>query len=192
MSKSARRSVLVTAIVLLGIATPLGVWMTATPVTSGFTDSVELGENKLGAGRLDLGAPQSGVTISATHVAPGDQIATELYLDNRGDLALTYTLTATVEGSELAPWTTWWLSEPGRAGCDDGKQITPPAVMTGIGTDMTAGMAAPRPVAAGGNDILCLHGQVGLEAPNSMQGKRIALRVDAMAVHDPSSDATTS
>ena len=172
-------------LLLSAVAAPTVVWLSAGSSQSAFTDVEELGENRLGTGRLDIEVGTATVTMTGTHVAPGDRLDGMIELVNAGDLPLTYTMEARVDGADLAPWVRWWLVEPVGTSCQQSSQITDPTVIAAatsielIGTD-----PGPRSVAAGSSDILCVLAEVAVETPNSVQGRTVGIDLDIFAAHD--------
>ena len=189
MSESRRRRSLLGVLLLIALAAPIAVWVSVQPAQSAFTDVEEVGENRLGAGRLDLEVGESSILLSADNIAPGDVIDGRLELKNAGDLSLEYSIVATVEGSDLAPWLTWWLTDPVGVDCASGRAITPPTVIAdGTSMNLLGSARGPRLVAAGALDPLCLVAELRLDAPNSVQGRSVGVELDITAQHVPELD----
>ena len=182
---TSRRQLAMFALLLSAVAAPTVVWLSAGSSQSAFTDVEELGGNRLGSGRLDIEVGTSSVAMTGTHVAPGDRLDGRIELVNAGDLPLTYTMAARVDGVDLAPWVRWSLVEPVDISCEQSSQITDPTIIADatsielIGTD-----PGPRSVAAGSSDVLCLRAEVSLDTPNSVQSRTVSIELNIFAEHD--------
>ena len=188
MSTSRRRLAPI-ALLLFTSAAPALVWLSASPSQSAFTDVEELGENRLGTGRLDIEVGTTSIALSADNAAPGDRLDGRIELVNAGDLPLRYTIVARVDGADLAPWVSWWLAEPVGVSCQQSWRITVPTIIAnGTSIEVIGTYPGPRSVVVGSRDVLCLFAEVRSETPNSVQGRSVDIQLDIFAEHDLEAD----
>lgn len=186
MSGPRRRLSLLVPLLALAGAIPVAVWLWAQPSQSAFSDVEEVGENRLGTARLDLGIGDATIAIEADAVAPGDRLDARIALDNDGGLPVRYRILATAQGAELAPWVSWWLAEP--TGTDCGRPIaltSPVSIAHGTTVELIGGEPEDLPsIEPADSKSLCLIADVSIDSPNSVQGRHIDLEIDVFAEHD--------
>jgi len=186
------KKIIAIALVLLIIAlTPLWLWWRASQTAAAFSDSEVLESNHLGAGTLDLEVGEDTATFAVENMAPGDVLSGQLELMNAGTLPLTFVVSGTSDGDELASWLRFdvWRSDaicrpdsPGVLIASD-VTLTPRAsILIGDVADVTSSPAAR--LAVDESTIVCLGAHLLLEAPNAVQGRRSEVDLVVSAVHD--------
>ena len=186
------RKLIAIALFLLIIAlTPLWLWWSASQTTAAFADSEVLETNHLGAATLDLEVGDDTVTFAVENMAPGDVVSGQLELMNAGTLPLTFVVSGTSDGDELAAWLrfdVWRSSTTCRPDSPEvliASDITlTPRASTLIGDSAIATSSPASRLAVGESVIVCLGAQLLLEAPNAVQGRRSEVELVVDAVHD--------
>lgn len=155
------RLLLTVAVVLVGMAT-----MTVTSLAL-FTDSATVGSNSFASGTIDITATPATAVVTATAMAPGDQVTSPLTVANAGNLEFRYALTSTTDENTLASELVLTVKS-GVSACDNAGwaasgitlysgvlgNTTPVAVFG----DATPGPdAGDRVLAAAGSEVLCVN-----------------------------------
>jgi len=155
------RLLLTIAVVLVGMAT-----MAVTSLAL-FTDTETVGSNSFASGTIDITATPATAVVTATAMAPGDQVTNPLTVANAGNLEFRYAVTSATDENILASELVLTVKN-GVTTCDDGNWTTDgttlysgplgntaPIVIFG---DATAGAdPGDRVLAASGNEILCFN-----------------------------------
>lgn len=145
-----------------------------------FTDQETVTGNSFSTGTIDLVATPATAVVTATDMAPGDQVTAELDALNNGTLELRYSATSTTTEDTLAAELVLTVKS-GVSTCDDANWTADGAVLysgvlgtTGTTTvfgDATQGAdAGDRVLAAGANEPLCFNVTLPLAANNAAQG----------------------
>ncbi len=145
-----------------------------------FTDQETVGANAFSTGSVDLVAAPATAVLTATDMAPGDQVTNNLNVSNSGSLEFRYSMTSTTTEDTLAAELVLTVKS-GVTTCDDANwQATGSVLYSGVlGTaatinvlgDPTQGaQAGDRVLAAAANENLCFNVTLPTSAPNSVQG----------------------
>ncbi len=145
-----------------------------------FTDQATTTGNAFSTGTIDIAATPTSAVVTASNMAPGDQVTATLNIANSGSLELRYSATTTTTEDTLAAAMVLTVKS-GVTTCDDANWATDGTVVyTGVlGTVATTAMigdatqgsqAGDRVLAAGADEDLCVNVTLPLAAPNSVQG----------------------
>lgn len=155
------RLLLTVAVVLFGMAT-----MAVTSLAL-FTDTASVGGNAFATGTIDITAAPALAVVSASAMAPGDQVTNPLTVTNSGNLEFRYALTSTTDEDVLAAELVLTVKS-GVTTCDDANWTADGTVLysgrlgsTGTDAilgDVTAGQqTGDRVLAASGAEVLCFN-----------------------------------
>ncbi|MDH3303496.1 MAG: SipW-dependent-type signal peptide-containing protein [Acidimicrobiia bacterium] len=145
-----------------------------------FTDQQAVGGNAFTTGSVDLVAAPATAVVTASAMAPGDQVTAPINVDNSGSLEFRYSLTSTTDEDTLASELVLTVKS-GVATCDDTNwQATGAVLYSGVlgstGTINVVGdpavgtQAGDRVLAAAANENLCFNVTLPTGAPNTAQG----------------------
>lgn len=145
-----------------------------------FTDQVAVPGNAFATGNVDLTATPATAVVTASVMAPGDQVTATLNVDNTGSLEHRYSMTSQTTEDTLAAELDLTI-KVGVTTCDDANWATDGTVLyTGpLGTtgtalilgDPTSGDdAGDRTLAAGADEDLCFNVTLPLSAGNPFEG----------------------
>ena len=186
-----RRLIAIALLLLIIALTPVWLWWRASQTTAAFADSEVLETNHLGAATLDLEVGDDTVTFAVENMAPGDIVSGQLELANAGTLPLTFVVSGTSDGDELANWLRFdvWRSDAICRPDTPGVLITSDVTLTPRASNLIGDLAdatsspASR-LAVGESTIVCLGARLLLEAPNAVQGRRSEVDLVVYALHD--------
>ncbi|MEM9615902.1 MAG: TasA family protein [Actinomycetota bacterium] len=145
-----------------------------------FTDSESVAGNTLGTGTIDLTASPASAVLTATDMAPGDQVTAPVTVTNSGSLEFRYALSSVTTENALAAELVLSVKS-GVTTCDDANWGADGTTLyTGVlgttGTTAVLGSNAQgadtgdRVLAAGANEILCFNVTLPLSTGNSAEG----------------------
>jgi hypothetical protein len=163
-------------------------WTATQRSSAAFADSEVFSGNHLGAGTVDISIGDDTVRFAAVNMAAGDVATGQLDLINGGTLPLRFTLSASIDGSqlgdvlELVAWTgaaTCPPAPPASAGRWWPLGAPPPEPEAGRVETPTSGRLAP-----GESSLLCMRAELPMSAPSSVQGQRLDLLLTVDAEHD--------
>ena len=146
-----------------------------------FTDQEAVSGNAFSTGSVDLVATPATAVVTASAMAPGDQVTAPLDIANSGSLELRYSATSTSTEDTLAAELDLTI-KTGVTTCDDANWAADGTVIyTGpLGSTSTIGLfgdptqgaqAGDRVLAAGANEVLCVNVTLPLSATNASQGQ---------------------
>ncbi len=145
-----------------------------------FTDQQAVGGNAFTTGSVDLVAAPATAVVTASTMAPGDQVTAPINVANSGTLEFRYSMTSTTDEDVLATELVLTVKS-GVTTCDDANwQATGTVLYSGIlgstgtinvvGDPATGAQAGDRVLAASANENLCFNVTLPTSAPNSAQG----------------------
>ena len=146
-----------------------------------FTDSEDVTGNAFATGTVDLTATPATAVVTATNMAPGDQVTAPLDVANSGTLELRYAMASTTTEDILAAELDLTV-KLGVTTCDDADWTTDGTVLySGVlgstGTSLVLGDATQgsdagdRVLAAGANEVLCFNVTLPLSAGSAIEGQ---------------------
>lgn len=146
-----------------------------------FTDSESVTGNAFTTGSVDLTATPATAVVSASAMAPGDQVTAELDVANSGTLELRYSMSSVTTEDTLAGELVLTVKQ-GVTTCDDANWAADGTnlysgilgTMAGINVigDPTQGaQAGDRVLAAGASEPLCFNVTLPLSASNASEGQ---------------------
>ncbi len=145
-----------------------------------FSDQETVTGNAFSTGTIDLVATPATAVVTASDMAPGDQVTAELDVANSGTLEFRYSASSTTTEDTLAAELVLTVKE-GVTTCDDANWSADGTVLysgvlgstggTAVLGDPTQGaQAGDRVLAAGANEPLCFNVTLPLSTGNSAQG----------------------
>ncbi len=145
-----------------------------------FTDQQAVGSNTFSTGSVDLVAAPATTAITASAMAPGDQVTANINVANSGSLEFRYSMTSTTTEDTLAAELVLTVKS-GVTTCDDANwQADGTVLYTGalgstatinvIGNPATGAQAGDRVLAATANENLCFNVTLPTSATNASQG----------------------
>ena len=145
-----------------------------------FTDQETVTGNAFATGTVDLVATPATAVVTASAMAPGDQVTAPLDVANSGTLEFRYAVTSTTTEDTLASSLALTVKS-GVTTCDDANWSADGTVLysgilgstgtTAILGDVTQGaQAGDRVLAAGANEALCFNVTLPLATTNTSQG----------------------
>ncbi len=146
-----------------------------------FTDQQAVGGNAFTTGSVDLVAAPATAVVTASAMAPGDQVTAPINVSNSGSLEFRYSMTSTTDEDALAAELVLTVKS-GVTTCDDGNwQATGVDLYSGIlgstgtinviGDPATGAQAGDRVLAATANENLCFNVTLPSTASNASQGQ---------------------
>lgn len=146
-----------------------------------FTDQQAVGGNTFTTGSVDLVAAPATTAITASAMAPGDQVTAPINVDNSGTLEFRYSITSTTNEDTLASELVLTVKS-GVTTCDDTDWQADGAVLyTGVlgstatvnivGDPATGAQAGDRVLAATADEDLCFNVTLPTSASNASQGQ---------------------
>jgi predicted ribosomally synthesized peptide with SipW-like signal peptide len=182
---------------VLALGTVLGLGTVAT--LAAFTDTVTA-TGSFTTGTVDLKLNDQDVTtaltgLTMTAAKPGDQTYALLTVRNGGSLPFNYAYSTAASGTDaavLAPVINFGVSTLGTAAYNVGTpptcsattfSATPAVIVTPAATKLNAtpSSAAPRALANGQVEYLCVRAEVAADAPNAAQGKTVTATMTVTA-----------
>ncbi|MCD4525155.1 SipW-dependent-type signal peptide-containing protein [Nocardioides sp. cx-173] len=189
--RRARASVRLRAVLSLGVLTlPLGMGTLAF-----WTDSVVISGASFTGGTLDMsvsgGDPYASTTLAMPTMVPGATSAEVLTVQNVGNVAMKYSLTGGLSGTDaaaMAPHLTLTIRAGGTksgATCTGGTSIYNAVLTTTTTTQLITTAAKRGPVPASpGTDALCFQVTFSLSAPTALQGKTATATLTFLGTSD--------
>ncbi len=183
--RNTKRRFLLPLLIVLGSASVLGpvalVFGTARS-DAAFGDNETIGVNRLSSATVDVEVGRRSVRLVGENLAPGDRTIGSIEIVNVGTLPLRYALVAEPSTEPLLGWLTWDLWEgAGTSGCGSTTaarrlvaglvlQPTDGAVLGDVAVGLDRG---DRIIEPGAIDTICVAARFGLDAPDSLQGRRL-------------------
>lgn len=174
------------AVVVLGPA--LVVAIRAERGAASFGDRVDVGMNHVSSAEVSVELGNRTVLVTDPNLAPGDQVVGRFELVNTGTVPVHFSVEAVATNSPLASWLTWrfvWSPDDETCPVFDTSRAPAPGELT-IDGPVLAAAAAPlfgdpapgvqpgdRSLAIGERDVLCLVAALSIDAPNSVQSRRL-------------------
>ena len=145
-----------------------------------FTDQQAVGGNAFTTGSIDLVAAPATAAITASAMAPGDQVTAPINVANSGTLEFRYSMTSTTDEDTLAGELVLTVKS-GVTTCDDANWAATGAVVFSgvlgstatvnvVGDPATGAQAGDRVLAATANEDLCFNVTLPTSASNAVQG----------------------
>ena len=145
-----------------------------------FSDQETVTGNAFSTGTIDLVATPATAVVTASDMAPGDQVTAALDVANSGTLEFRYSASSTTTEDTLASQLVLTVKS-GVTTCDDANWSADGSVLysgalgstggTAVLGDPTQGaQAGDRVLAAGANEALCFNVTLPLATGNSAQG----------------------
>ena len=145
-----------------------------------FSDQETVTGNAFSTGTVDLVATPATAVVTASDMAPGDQVTAELDVANSGTLEFRYSAGSTTTEDTLASELVLTVKS-GVTTCDDANWTVDGTVIysgalgsTGgtpiIGDPTQGAQTGDRVLAAGANEALCFNVTLPLSATNAAQG----------------------
>lgn len=146
-----------------------------------FTDQEQVTGNAFTTGSVDLTATPATAVVTASAMAPGDQVTAPLTVGNSGTLEFRYALVSTTTEDTLASELVLTV-KTGVTTCDDANWSATGSTLyngllgstgtTAIFGDPTQGaQAGDRVLAAGASEVLCFNVTLPLSASNASEGQ---------------------
>ncbi len=146
-----------------------------------FSDQETATGNAFSTGTVDLVSTPASAVITASALAPGDQVTSDLDIANSGTLEFRYSASSTTDEDVLASELVLTI-KTGVTTCDDANWTADgTAIYTGelgdtggialFGDPTQGAQAGDRVLAAGANEVLCLNVTMPLAATNASQGQ---------------------
>lgn len=145
-----------------------------------FSDQETVAGNAFATGTVDLLATPATAVVTASAMAPGDQVTAPLDIANSGTLELRYSATSVTTENVLAGQLDLTI-KTGVTVCDDANWTTDGTVIyngvlgttgtsTLFGSSVQGAQAGDRVLAAGANEVLCVNVSLPLATGNASQG----------------------
>jgi predicted ribosomally synthesized peptide with SipW-like signal peptide len=145
-----------------------------------FSDQETAAGNAFSTGTIDLVATPASAVVTASDMAPGDQVTSVLDVANSGTLEFRYSASSVTTEDVLASELVLTIKE-GVTTCDDANWAADGTTVysgelgdTGgiplFGDPTQGAQAGDRVVAAGANEVLCVNVTFPLSATNASQG----------------------
>lgn len=146
-----------------------------------FTDSEDVTGNAFATGTVDLTAAPATAVVTASNMAPGDQVTSSLDVTNSGTLELRYSMSSSTT-EDLLAGTLVLTVKSGVTTCDTANWTADGTVLysgalgstAGVATlgDVTQGaQAGDRVLAAGASEPLCFNVTLPLSAGSAIEGQ---------------------
>ena len=146
-----------------------------------FTDQETVTGNAFSTGTVDLVATPATAVVTASAMAPGDQVTAPLTVDNSGTLDFRYAVTSTTTEDVLASELVLTVKDSVTT-CDDANWTADGNVLfsgvlgsTGttavLGSNVQGADPGDRTLAPGNSEVLCFNVTLPLAATNASQGQ---------------------
>lgn len=159
-----------------------------------FGDSESIGVNRLSSATVEVEIGPSSVVISGENLAPGDRAVGSIEILNTGTLPLRYAITSDMSADPLSAWLVWdiWKGSS-RGTCDnaptsietlaDGLAFRPAGgIDTPVVGDVAVGLdPGDRILEPGAAETLCVAVVLDLQAPDSVQNRRVEQQFTVVA-----------
>lgn len=156
-----------------------------------FTDSATVGGNAFTTGTVDIATSPATAAVTASGMAPGDQVTAPLTVNNNGTLQLRYAITSTTTEDVLASQLALTIKS-GVTTCDDANWAATGTVLYNgalgsVGTTNVLGSSAAgadpgdRTLAAAASEVLCINVTLPLASSNAFQGTATTATVSFVA-----------
>ena len=145
-----------------------------------FTDQETVTGNAFSTGTVDLVATPATAVVTASAMAPGDQVTAPLTVDNSGTLDFRYAVTSTTTEDVLASELQLTVKESVTT-CDDANWTADgTTIFSGVlgstgttailGSNVQGADPGDRVLAPGNSEVLCFNVTLPLAATNASQG----------------------
>ena len=172
----------------LALGAVLAVGVTGTYAS--WTDSVPVSGVSITTGALDLkvnGADSlpSYTALTLASMVPGNSTAAVLTVKNAGTIPLTYFATSTASGT-LGPALIVKVTTDSATATTSSGAVCSGTALSGSGTSFGANLVgsstAPRSLAVGASETLCIQATLPATADNSLQGQSTSVTLGFSAV----------
>ncbi len=179
------------------MAIPLVLTMGSERGSAAFGDSERIGANRLSSATVDIESGERTLTMVGTNLAPGDRLTGSIEVRNVGSLPLRYAIVSDLSDDPLAQWLGWtiWPGD-GRTGCGADRIGAEPLIrdrtlgttdadsvsrIALVGDPLVGLDPGDRIIQPGSTDVLCTRVTLSLEAPDSVQARRVVQELVVVA-----------
>lgn len=174
-------------LIVLLVAGAVAIWTSASRSSARFGDAEILRDNQLGAATLAIEVGSQSTSLTASNLAPGDDVSAQIDVTNVGSLPLLLSARLTTGGTELGralEFSAWTTSDRCRADDLARRRGTPLDVDASADTTITVAGADPIALAPDEALVLCFGARLPLTTGDAAQGSVALIDVVLDAVHD--------